>query len=193
MPPSNDELPSVYAQDRTAWRTWLEENYAASSGVWLIYYKKASDKPSVSYDEAVEEALCFGWIDSRVNPLDEERYMQVFSPRRPKSSWSKVNKQRVETLIEQGLMTAAGLEKIDAAKRDGSWIVLDAIEDLQFPADLLQALRANTTAYDNFMAFSNSSKKNILRWIESAKRPATRLKRIEQTVTLAAQNIKAIP
>jgi len=193
MPKSDNQLPTTYAKDRGEWRKWLEKNHATSSGVWLIYYKKGSSKPSVAYDEAVEEALCFGWIDSRVNALDDERYMQVFSPRKPKSSWSKLNKQHVEQLIQNGLVTVAGLEKIEAAKRDGSWSALDAIEDLQLSVDLMKALDSNKTAYDNFMAFSTSSKKNIVRWIESAKRPETRLKRIEETVTLAAQNIKAYP
>lgn len=190
--PKSDHLPTTYAEDRSEWRTWLEK-HATSSGVWLIYYKKGSGKPSVSYDEAVEEALCFGWIDSRVNALDDQRYMQVFSPRKLQSSWSKLNKQRVEQLIQNGLMTAAGFEKIAAAKRDGSWNSLDAIEDLQLSADIMAALDSNKTASDNFMAFSTSVKKNIVRWIESAKRPGTRLQRIEETVTLAAQNIKAYP
>lgn len=192
MPKSERQLPTTSAKDRSEWRKWLEE-HATSSGVWLVYYKKASGKPSVSYDEAVEEALCFGWIDSRVNALDEQRYMQFFCPRKPQSSWSKLNKQRVEQLLQNGLMTAAGLETIVAAKRDGSWSALDAIEDLQLSADLIEALNSNKTASDNFMAFSTSSKKNIVRWIESAKRPETRLKRIAETVTLAAQNIKAYP
>jgi uncharacterized protein YdeI (YjbR/CyaY-like superfamily) len=188
----SDYLPTTYAKNRSEWRKWLEK-HATSSGVWLIYYKKASGKPSVSYDEAVEEALCFGWIDSRVNALDEQRYTQFFSPRKPKSSWSKLNKQRVEQLIQNGLMTAAGLEKIETAKRDGSWNSLDAIEDLQLSPDLMAALDSNKTASENFMAFSTSVKKNIVRWIESAKRPETRLQRIAETVTLAAQNIKAYP
>lgn len=191
MPKSDNQ--SIYAKDRSEWRKWLEKNHATSSGVWLIYYKKASGKPSISYAEAVEEALCFGWIDSRVNALDDQRYMQVFSPRKPQSSWSKLNKQRVEQLIQNGLMTAVGLEKIAAAKRDGSWNALDAIEDLQLSEDLMAALNSNKTASENFMAFSTSVKKNIVRWIESAKRPETRLQRIAETVTLAAQNIKAYP
>lgn len=190
--PKSDYQESTYARDRSQWRKWLEK-HATSSGVWLVYYKKGSGKPSVSYDEAVEEALCFGWIDSRVNALDDQRYMQFFSPRKPNSSWSKLNKQRVEQLIQNGLMTAAGLEIIEAAKRDGSWSALDAIEDLQLSADIMAALDSNKTAAENFMAFSTSVKKNILRWIESAKRPETRLQRIAETVTLAAQNIKAYP
>ena len=116
-----DQFERYYARDRKEWRKWLEKNHDTSPGVWLIYHKKCSDEPCVSYDEAVEEALSFGWIDSKVNKLDDERYMQVFTPRKPKSIWSKLNKQRVKKLIEQGLMTSAGLEKIEAAKEDGSW------------------------------------------------------------------------
>ncbi|HEY9711504.1 MAG TPA: YdeI/OmpD-associated family protein, partial [Oculatellaceae cyanobacterium] len=143
---------------------------------------------SIQYSEAVKEALCFGWIDSKVKSLDEERYMQTFTPRKPKSVWSKLNKQYIKELIEQGLMTEAGLVKIEAAKQDGSWNTLDAIEELIIPEDLKQALEANETANRYFEAFSKSSKKNILFWIESAKRPETRLKRIEQTISSVAQN-----
>ncbi len=181
----------VYAPDRATWRKWLEQNHATASGVWLVYYKKQSGKPSVSYAEAVEEALCFGWIDSRPNRLDDERYMQLFSPRKPKSPWSRLNKQRVEKLIAQGLMTPAGLAKIEAAKRDGAWDKYNVIEELAMPADLKKALAANKTARQNFEAFSPSSKKNILYWIASAKRPETRAKRIQETVALAAKNLKA--
>jgi uncharacterized protein YdeI (YjbR/CyaY-like superfamily) len=182
------QLENFYAKNRKEWREWLEKNHRISIGVWLIYYKVKSGQPSVEYSEAVKEALCFGWIDSKVKSLDEERYMQIFTPRKLKSVWSKLNKQYTEELIEQGLMTEAGLEKIVAAKQDGSWTSLDAIEALIIPADLKQALEANATAKRYFETFSNSSKKNILLWIESAKRPATRLKRIEQTITSVAQN-----
>ena len=112
-----DQFERYYAKDRKEWRKWLENNHATSQGIWLIYYKKCADKTCVSYDEAVEEALSFGWIDSKVNKLDDERYMQVFTPRKPKSIWSKLNKQRVQKIIEQGLMTPAGLEKIETAKK----------------------------------------------------------------------------
>lgn len=186
-------LPTLSFKNRSEWREWLAMNHATSTGIWLVYYKKASGQPSVSYDEAVEEALCFGWIDSRVNSIDAERYRQIFSPRKPESSWSKLNKQRVERLIRDGAMNVAGLEKIAAAKKDGSWNILDDIEDLRFSADFLEALNSNQVAYDNFMAFSPSSQKNIVRWIESAKRTETRKKRIEETVALAAQNLKAYP
>jgi len=188
MPKFDDQLESIYASDRKKWREWLEKFHFTSPGIWLIYYKVKSGKTSVKYSEAVKEALCFGWIDSKVKSLDEDRYQQIFTPRKPKSVWSKLNKQYIEELIEQGLMTQVGLEKIEAAKQDGSWTSLDAIEALTIPIDLKQALEANSSAKHNFEAFSNSLKKNILFWIHSAKRPETRLKRIEQTIISAAQN-----
>jgi len=188
MPKFDDQLESIYASDRKKWREWLEKFHLTSFGIWLIYYKVKSGKTSVQYSEAVREALCFGWIDSKVKSLDEDRYQQIFTPRKPKSVWSKLNKQYIQELIEQGLMTQVGLEKIEAAKQDGSWNSLDAIEALTIPIDLKQALEANSSANHNFEAFSNSLKKNILFWIDSAKRPETRLKRIEQTIISAAQN-----
>ncbi len=188
MPKFDDQLESIYASDRKTWREWLANNHLTKPGIWLIYYKVKSGKPSVKYSEAVKEALCFGWIDSKVKSLDEDRYQQIFTPRKPKSVWSKLNKQYIEELIEQGLMTTVGLEKIEAAKQDGSWYSLDAIEALIIPPDLKQALEVNQTAKLNFEAFSNSLKKNILFWIDSAKRPETRLKRIEQTIMEAAHN-----
>jgi uncharacterized protein YdeI (YjbR/CyaY-like superfamily) len=188
---AGDQLERYYAKDRQEWRDWLEKNHATAPGVWLISYKQHSGMPSVAYGDAVEEALCFGWIDSRAGTLDDGRHIQMFTPRKPKSPWSRPNKQRIEKLMQQGLMTDAGLAKIEAAKRDGSWELLDAIEDLKVPADLEGALAANEVARQHFDAFSNSSKKRILWWIESAKRPETRQNRIQETVTLAAQNIKA--
>ncbi|MBW4581168.1 MAG: YdeI/OmpD-associated family protein [Tildeniella nuda ZEHNDER 1965/U140] len=184
----DDQLETIYASDRNTWRTWLEKNHRTSIGIWLIYYKVKSGKPSVQYSEAVKEALCFGWIDSKVKSLDEDRYKQIFTPRKQKSVWSKLNKQYIEELVEQGLMTEAGLKKIAAAKQDGSWITLDAIEALTIPIDLQQALQANERASSNFEAFSHSLKKNILVWIDSAKRPETRCARIAQTISSAAQN-----
>ena len=138
--PINQQPEHIEAQDRHAWRAWLEENHAITAGVWLVYYKKHTGKPGISYDEAVEEALCFGWIDSRPNTLDDERYMQFFSPRKAKSPWSKLNKQRIEKLMQQGLLEPAGLLVIEEAKRDGSWSSYDAIEELMIPEDLQQAL-----------------------------------------------------
>jgi uncharacterized protein YdeI (YjbR/CyaY-like superfamily) len=191
MPQSGHPRKLVHAKNRTAWRQWLERHHGTSPSVWLVIYKKNSRKTGVSYNDAVEEALCFGWIDSKMNVGDEERYILLFSPRKPGSIWSKSNKQRVERLIEEGLMTAAGLEKIEAAKQDGSWNTLDSIEDLILPADFKKALEGNIAAKKNFAGFNNSSKKMILYWIESAKHQETREKRIRQTVVLAAKNIKA--
>lgn len=185
---STSNLETVYAKNRQAWRDWLEQNYSTAPGIWLIYYKVKTGIPSIQYSEAVKEALCFGWIDSKVKSLDEERYQQIFTPRKPKSVWSKLNKQYIEELLDQGLITEAGLKKIEAAKQDGSWTALDAVEALIIPADLEQALSANATANQYFARFSHSTKKNILYWIESAKRSETRLRRIEQTIHAAAQN-----
>jgi uncharacterized protein YdeI (YjbR/CyaY-like superfamily) len=184
----DNQLETFHAPNRQDWRQWLENNHQNCIGIWLIYYKVKSGKPSIKYSEAVQEALCFGWIDSKVKSLDAERYMQIFTPRKPKSVWSKLNKQYIAELINQGLMTEAGLAKITAAKADGSWTSLDAIEALIIPDDLQQALAANPEANEYFMEFSNTNKKNILSWIASAKRPETRMKRIEKTINSAAQN-----
>lgn len=189
MPLAKDNEPQRFEpSNRAEWRAWLEKNHELVSSVWLVYYKKHTGKPSISYNEAVEEALCFGWIDSRPNTLDQDRYMQFFSPRKARSPWSKLNKQRVEKLIEQGLMTPAGFKVIEASKQDGSWNSYDAIEELALPPDFQQALAANEEARKNFAAFSNSSKKQLLWHIESAKRPETRSKRIEKIVLAAQQN-----
>lgn len=188
MPKSDERFESIRALDRAAWREWLTENHRTSPGVWLVYYKVKSGKPSVRYAEAVKEALCFGWIDSKVKSLDEESYKQIFTPRKAKSVWSKLNKSYIEELTAQNLMTVAGLAKIEAAKADGSWNSLDAIEELTIPDDLAKALRANKTAAANFANFSPSSQKVLLYRIGSAKRPETRAKRIAEAVALAAQN-----
>jgi len=185
-----DTREILHIQNRGAWRTWLQNNHALSTGVWLAVSKKKSSTPAVLYDEAVEEALCFGWIDSQLQKSDEDSYLLWMSPRKPGSIWSLNNKQRIEKLLEKGLMTAAGLQKINAAKKDGSWDVIDDIETLTIPEDLQQALVNNIQAKKNFTSFPASSKKMLLFWILSAKQPKTRAKRIQQTVALAAQNIK---
>ena len=190
MPKFDNQLETIYAANSKEWREWLEKNHRTSIGVWLIYYKVKSSQPSIRYSEAVKEALCFGWIDSKLKGLDEERYMQIFTPRKPKSVWSKLNKQYIQELIDRGLMTEAGLEKIAVAKQNGSWNTLDSIEALIISDDLKQALATNETAKKYFEALSKSSKKSILFWIESAKRLETRSKRIEQTIISAAQNKK---
>lgn len=186
-PPPN----SVHPKTRAAWRKWLEKHHARPEGVWLISYKKATGKARLGYEAAVEEALCFGWVDSKGNKLDTERTMLWFAPRKSGSGWSRPNKVRVEKLIGAGLMRPAGLAKIEAAKQDGSWKALDKIEALEIPPDLQQALVAHPGAETNFAAFPRSVKRGILEWIATAKKPETRAKRVDETARLAAQNIRA--
>lgn len=190
MAQSGKPLKIVAPKDRASWRQWLQRNHATSASVWLVVNKKNSRVRGISLNDAVEEALCFGWIDGMLNVLDDERYKLLFSPRKPNSIWSKNNKRRIERLIQQGLMTAAGLDKIEAAKKDGSWKALDAVEELVIPVDLRKALDENPTANKSFSGFPDSLKKSILYWIQSAKRPETRWKRIQQTVAMAEKNIK---
>jgi uncharacterized protein YdeI (YjbR/CyaY-like superfamily) len=156
-----------------------------------VLFKKGADIAGITYSDAVEEALRFGWIDSRPGTLDGQRYKLYLSPRKPRSVWSKLNKERIQKLVKEGQMTPAGLAKIETAKSDGSWNRLDAIDQLVMPEDLLERLSANADAKRNFEGFSTSSKKIILFWIASAKREETRQKRLEETVRLAAQNLKA--
>lgn len=188
-----DKVPenSVHPETREEWRSWLAQNHLRDQGIWLISYKKASGKSRFDYNDAVEEALCFGWIDSKPNKLDAERTLLWFAPRKPVTGWSKLNKQRVEQLTQQGLMMSAGMAKVEAAKADGSWNALDAIEALEIPPDLEQALIAYGEAKPNFEAFPKSVKRGILEWIASAKKPETRAKRIEETAQLAAKNERA--
>jgi uncharacterized protein YdeI (YjbR/CyaY-like superfamily) len=176
---------------RAEWRRWLEQNHTRTQGVWLISFKKATGKPRVEYGEAVEEALCFGWIDSKSRTLDDERSMLWFTARKRGTGWSKPNKERVERLIAAGLMTEVGMAKIAAAQQDGSWNALDAVEALEIPPDLAVALAAYPSAQAHFDAFPRSAKRSILEWIASAKTPATRAKRIDETARLAADNIRA--
>ena len=185
------DAESVYASDRKAWRAWLKRNHRTCERVWLVYYKKGSGKPSVSYNDAVEEALCFGWIDSKGGTLDHERSLLWFAPRRAGSGWSRPNKERVERLLAAGLMCPAGLAKIEAAKTDGSWNSLDAVEALELPNDLVQALASYPFATEHFAAFPRSVKRSILEWISTARRPETRAARVAETARLANENIRA--
>lgn len=175
--------------DRKAWRAWLRKHHASSPGIWLVYTKGAGR--NLAYAAAVEEALCFGWVDSRPNLIDATRYKQLFSPRQPTSAWSKINKERVARLIEAGLMTAAGLARVEAARANGAWSHLDAVEELEMPADFARALKLNPAARKNFEAFSRSSRKIILGWIHTAKKPETRARRVAEAVALAEKGIKA--
>ncbi|NEQ51370.1 MAG: hypothetical protein F6K11_14725 [Leptolyngbya sp. SIO3F4] len=185
------QFEQVEVTSREQWRTWLANNHIQTDSIWLVTYKKHTGSRYLPYDDIVEEALCFGWIDSLPRKLDDDRTMLLLSPRRPKSPWSKLNKDRVTKMLAQNLMTPAGQAKIDQAKADGSWSFLDDVEALIIPEDLATALEANPQAKSYFAAFSPSSKKGILQWIKSAKQTTTRENRIRKTVDLAAQNIKA--
>ncbi len=186
------DLPLVEVPHRAAWRDWLLANHGVSSGIWLAVGKKGHSVTSLTYEEAVEEALCFGWIDSTVNRLDEHRFKQLFTPRKPGSTWSRSNKSRVERLIEAGRMTPAGLASIDRAKVDGSWSFLDEVEELVVPPDLAAALAKAPGARDAFHVLPDSARKQLLYWIASAKRPETRGKRIAEAVRAAAEGRRLV-
>ncbi len=182
-----DQYERVQMETRAAWREWLMEHHETSPGIWLVTFKKGSGKPYLSYDDAVEEALCFGWIDSRPGKLDDERTMLLYTPRKKGSVWSASNKQRIERLMSDGQMMPAGLAKIEAAKADGSWTALDGYDSVEAPDDLRAAFAENVAAEERFMAFSPSARKQLLWWIVSAKRPETRQKRITTLVSEAAE------
>ena len=184
------EIETFYPKSRQEWREWLQENHDQKQSIWLIYYKKKSNVPTVIYSDAVDEALCFGWIDSKAKPIDEHTFMQFFSRRKEKSVWSKVNKEKIERLTKEGLMSKAGFEIIDKAKQNGSWTILDDAEALIIPDDLENAFQERDNAKNYFLSLSRSDKRNILQWLVLAKRQETRKKRITEIVELASINQK---
>lgn len=186
-----DGKPWVHPLDRATWRCWLIEHHATSSGAYLVMWRRSTGKPSVAYEDAVEEALCVGWIDATARSLDDERRMQWFTARRPRSGWSRLNKLRVDRLQAAGLMLPAGLGAVDEAKRRGTWSLLDDAEDFIVPDDLAAALRADPPAELHWAAFGRSARRALLGWIALARRPETRAKRIAETVSKAARNERA--
>jgi uncharacterized protein YdeI (YjbR/CyaY-like superfamily) len=187
---SGQEIEKICPASRQEWRIWLLENHRSRQSVWLIYNKVKSGNPTVKYSDAVDEALCFGWIDSKAKPIDDERFMQFFSKRKAKSVWSKINKEKVECLISEGLMTDAGFESVAIAKQNGSWSILDTAESLEIPHDLEAEFQKIPDAKDYFISLSRSDKRNILQWLVLAKRIETRQKRITEIVELAGQRQK---
>ena len=191
------DYKTFHPKTRSHWRQWLEKNHSTSPGIWLIYYKTETGKRKLSYADAVEEALCFGWIDSLPRKLDDKRAMLKYSPRKPKSVWSKINKERIDRLIQNKMMMAAGFTKIELAKINGSWDTLNAsdlhADNNTMPFDLEKALNKNKAALSNFKSFSPSYRKQFLFWVDSAKRPETREARIRQTVLMATANRKPGP
>lgn len=172
------------------WRKWLELNHKKENAIWLIFYKKKSPNYNLSWSDSVDEALCFGWIDSTKRTIDAERYKQYFCKRKPKSNWSKVNKDKVKTLIDQKLMTNEGYKSIETAKENGSWTILDEVEALVIPEDLKIEFTNYKGSSEYFSSLSNSAKKILLYWIVSAKRKETRQKRILEIVENASKNLK---
>ena len=188
---ADDAIPRVHAETRAQWRAWLSENHATATGVWLVSWRRHTGRPAVPYDEAVTEALAFGWVDSVAGRLDDDRTMLRYTPRRPRSGWARPNKRRIETLEREGLMTPAGQRVIDAAKADGSWTLLDDVEDLVVPDDLAAALAAVPGAREKWDAFPRSAKRGILEWIVQARRPETRAKRVAETADRAGRGERA--
>jgi uncharacterized protein YdeI (YjbR/CyaY-like superfamily) len=184
------DLASVQPRSRQAWRTWLEKNHASSSGIWLVYAKKHTGIPSLSYNDAVEEALCFGWIDSLLHPIDDNLYKQIFTPRKEKSLWSALNRKRVERLAAGGLMTAAGIKLIDLAKKSGTWEAHASSETLTIPAELKKALNANASAKKNWPTYTESQRKMFLYMVNGAKRPETRAKRVARVIEIVSKKMR---
>jgi uncharacterized protein YdeI (YjbR/CyaY-like superfamily) len=177
------QIETFYATSRRQWRQWLQKNHAKKQSIWLVMYKKDAGVPTLSWTDAVEEALCFGWIDSTRRPLDDEKFIQYYSKRKPNSIWSKINKEKVKQLIDQGLMAEAGLKSIQIAKQNGSWKILDEVEAMKIPADLQAKFKSNPGSKDRFMSLARSVRKAMLIRLLLAKRPETRQKRIDEIMT----------
>lgn len=185
-----NEIEIFYPTSRTAWRAWLEKNNLSKQSVWLVFYTQSSGKPSLTWSDAVDIALCFGWIDSKKIKIDATSSQQFFSKRKAQSTWSKINKEKVQQLIDNGLMTPAGYASIEIAKQNGSWTMLDEVEKLIIPQDLEQAFDKQSGSKDYFLSLSRTIRKMMLQWIVLAKRPETRQKRINEIAVLAGQQKK---
>lgn len=188
MPAIDTEL--FYAANKNQWRKWLEKNFNKKDGVWLVQYKRNSGVSTISWSDAVDEALCFGWIDSIKHPIDEEKFKQFFSKRKASSTWSKVNKEKVEQLIASGKMHPAGLACIEIAQKNGMWSILDTVDALEIPVDLEKAFRKIKGSKAFFESQSKTSKKGMLQWLVLAKRPETRQQRINEIAMLAGEGKK---
>ncbi len=187
------KIETYCPESRAEWRNWLEENHQSKESVWLVYFRISTNVASLTWSEAVDEALCFGWIDSTKKTIDEERFMQYFCRRKPGSTWSKINKEKIAGLIQNNLMTKAGFEAIETAKQNGTWLLMDAVEELIIPEDLRIALNQNGSALDFFQSQSKSIKKTMLHWVITAKRPETRVKRIAEIARSAAKGLRPGP
>lgn len=189
--PSLDQREHVTCRTRAEWRAWLSQHHAHSPGIWLVYFKKGSGEGTLTWPEIVQEALCFGWIDSKPNKVDETRSKLLLTPRKPTSSWSAVNKRYVEHLLAEGLMTPAGQALIDAAKANGAWDALNAVDAMVLPPDLLKAFAKAKKAQAFFEGEPKSYKRGVLEWLGTAKTPETRLKRITEIVEASKRGERA--
>ena len=187
-----DDAPHVHADDAPAWRAWLEANHATARGVWLVTWRPASGRAGLDYEAAVEEALCFGWIDGTAGRVDDVRSRLYFAPRKPRSGWAATNKARVERLIREGRMAPAGLAAIEAAKSNGAWELLDSVERLEVPPDLAAALDARPPGAANFAAFPPSVRKQALTSLVLARRPETRAERVRRIAESCARNERPV-
>lgn len=181
---------TLYVTNREDWRAWLEENHAREAEVWLVYYKKHTNRPRVPYDEAVEEALCFGWIDSTVRRLDDERFLQRFTPRKDAGNWSESNRKRVRKLIAEGKMTQAGLSKIGEGVLDAPPAQQPKKKEVEVPRFIADALAKKGEAWENFNRLAPSYRREYVSWITDAKREETRERRLKEAVRLLLQNKK---
>lgn len=184
-------LPELYFKNDNEFREWLHDNHENSEGVYLIFYKVDHPKESMRWEEAVRVALCYGWIDSTVKSLGDGKRRQYFTPRKPKSVWSALNKRHIEELSALDLMHNSGWKAIEIAKENGSWTALDDVENGVIPDDLYKAFKQNKLAFKNYQAFSPSQQKSYLYWLNQAKREETRQKRITEIVSLCEANIKS--
>ena len=184
---TKQEIETFYPESQAALRQWLMENHDKKQSIYIILYKKKAGMPTISWSEAVDELLCFGWIDSTARPIDEDKYMQFCCRRKPVSTWSKVNKDKVPQLIAAGKMMQAGLNSIEIAKQNGSWTILDSVEALEVPDDLTAAFKNHPGAADYFDQLTKSIKKQLLYRMVSVKRPETRQKRIQEIAESAGR------
>lgn len=185
------DYPIFHAETRADWRAWLAANHDRERGVWLCWWKPATRRPAVTYEEAVLEALCYGWIDSTMGTLDDERRLQLVTPRRPRSTWTRLNRRRIAELEEAGLMTPAGRRAVAVARDNGWWTIYEPVEALEVPDDLATALARVPDAEASWVGFPPSAKKQMLWWVLSAMQQATRDRRVEAIVESAARGERA--
>ena len=178
-------MKQLYVTNRNEWRDWLSKNYTAEAGIWLIFYKKETSRPTIAYEAAVEEALCFGWIDSIIKKIDAAKYVRKFTPRSGKSKWSQLNKKRANKMVKQGRMTEVGLAKIKTAKKTGLWAKDPRSQiSLDIPPEFAKVLARNKKAKETFDKLAPSYRRHYIGWITVAKRPETKKRRIEESIAL---------